>query len=168
MPTKPRTLLRTEGALLLILTAAFYRAGHYPWWLFATLFFAPDLFMLGYVLNVKTGAVFYNLAHTLTLPLLLLLFSLIAPQPQLAPYALIWLAHVGFDRALGYGLSTPPLSKTPISSTSEFRKLFGNPTEPSLTIPETQPKISLASTGTLVCAQSQPTASANYSHRTRQ
>jgi hypothetical protein len=111
MLTKPRTLLRTEGALLLLLTVAFYRDGHYPWWLFATLFLTPDLFMLGYVLNVKTGAPFYNLVHTLTMPLLLLLFSLIAPQPQLVPYALIWLAHIGLDRALGYGLKYPTAFK---------------------------------------------------------
>jgi hypothetical protein len=32
-------------------------------------------------------------------------FSLI--QPTLAPFALIWGAHVGFDRALGYGLKYP-------------------------------------------------------------
>jgi len=111
MLTKPRTLLRAEGALLLLLTIAFYRAGHYPWWLFATLFFAPDLFMLGYLLNAKMGAAFYNLVHTLTLPLSLLLFSLIAPQPSLASYALIWLAHIGFDRALGYGLKYPTAFK---------------------------------------------------------
>jgi hypothetical protein len=111
MLTKPSTLLRTEATFLLLLACAFYRAGHYPWWLFAVLFFAPDLFMLGYLLNAKIGAAFYNLVHTLTLPLVLLLISLVMPQPQLTPFALIWLAHIAFDRALGYGLKYPTAFK---------------------------------------------------------
>jgi len=30
-----------------------------------------------------------------------------AALPQVTPYALIWLAHIGFDRALGFGLKYP-------------------------------------------------------------
>src|SRR6516165_7405376 len=83
------------------------RAGHFPWWLFLALFLAPDLFLLGYLANARIGAAFYNLAHTLVWPIALLLVSLALPAPELAPYGLIWLSHLGFDRMLGFGLKYP-------------------------------------------------------------
>lgn len=107
MLSRPFWLLRVEGAFVLILAVNFYRAGHFPSWMFAALFFAPDLFMLGYLLNVKWGAASYNLVHTLSGPLLLLLVGSLGGQPQLTSFSLIWLAHIGFDRTLGYGLKYP-------------------------------------------------------------
>jgi len=107
MLTRPRWLLHLEGALIFALTLYFYRAGHFSWGRFALLFLAPDLFMLGYLVNVKWGAASYNLVHTLSGSILLLLASYLAPAPQLAPFALVWLAHIGFDRMLGYGLKYP-------------------------------------------------------------
>lgn len=53
----------------------------------------------------------HNLIHTLTLPLLLLCGTLILGGPQCIPYALIWLSHIGLDRALGYGLKYPTFFK---------------------------------------------------------
>jgi hypothetical protein len=85
--------------------------GHYHWWLFALLFLVPDLFMLGYLKNGKWGAAAYNLVHTLTGPLLLLGGGLVFGALQCIPYALIWLAHLGIDRALGYGLKYPTFFK---------------------------------------------------------
>lgn len=111
MLTKPRLLLRAEGALVLALTLWFYRAGHYSWWLFALLFFAPDLAMLGYLKDAKLGAATYNLVHTLVGPMLLLLVALLLPNPACIPYALIWFSHIGFDRMLGYGLKYPTVFK---------------------------------------------------------
>jgi hypothetical protein len=111
MLTKPRLLLRAEGAFIFALTLWLYHAGHYPWWLFAALFLAPDLFMLGYLKNAKFGAASYNLVHTLVAPMLLLLVALFSPVPACIPYALIWLSHIGFDRMLGYGLKYPTFFK---------------------------------------------------------
>ena len=107
MLTKPRWLLHLEGACLFALVLYFYGAGHFGWWRFALLFLAPDLFMLGYLVNVKWGSVLYNLVHTSSGPILLVLVSYWVPLPRVAPYALIWAAHIGFDRLLGYGLKYP-------------------------------------------------------------
>jgi hypothetical protein len=107
MLTKPRWLLHLEGACVLVLTVVLYHAGHFRWWVFAVLLLAPDLAMLGYLANVKIGAALYNLAHTEAGPVLLLVASVVAPLPALEPYALIWLAHLGMDRMLGYGLKYP-------------------------------------------------------------
>jgi hypothetical protein len=111
MLTKPRLLLHAEGVFIFVLTLCFYRAGHYPWWRFAALFLAPDLFMLGYLKDARVGAAAYNLVHTLAAPLLLLLVALLWPSPSSIPGALIWLSHIGFDRMLGYGLKYPTFFK---------------------------------------------------------
>jgi hypothetical protein len=60
--------------------------------------------MLGYVVNPKIGSAAYNLVHTSSVPILLLGVAIVAPLPALEPYALIWLAHIGMDRMLGFGL----------------------------------------------------------------
>jgi hypothetical protein len=111
MLTKPRWILHLEGAAILIVALYFYDAGHYSWWLFAALFLVPDLSMIGFVKDARWGAAIYNLIHTLTLPLLLLCGTLILGGPQCIPYALIWLSHIGLDRALGYGLKYPTFFK---------------------------------------------------------
>ena len=100
MLTRPSWLLRGEGAVWLVASVVLYRQVHASWGLFALLFLAPDA-------NVRLGAAVYNFAHTLLMPGLLLGISVVATRPQLVPYALIWVAHIGFDRLLGYGLKYP-------------------------------------------------------------
>ncbi len=107
MLTKPRWLLHFEGASIFLLTLVLYSHGHFRWWLYAALFLTPDLFMLGYLANVRVGSAFYNFAHTLVCPVILVALSLLLPAAQLMPYALIWLSHIGFDRTLGFGLKYP-------------------------------------------------------------
>jgi Domain of unknown function (DUF4260) len=111
MLTRPTTLLRIEEATLLTLTLYAYQHLHSSWLLFAILFLTPDLFMLGYLLNERIGAGLYNLAHTLTLPLTLLIISYISHQHLAIELALIWTAHIAFDRLLGYGLKYPTFFK---------------------------------------------------------
>lgn len=111
MLTKPRWLLHLEGASIFVLAIFLYRAGHFSWGLCALLFLAPDLFMLGYLIDATWGAAFYNLVHAYVGPVVLLLLSFALPAPQLAPFGLIWLAHLGFDRMLGFGLKYPTFFK---------------------------------------------------------
>jgi hypothetical protein len=111
MLTNPRWLLHVEGAFLLFLTLVLYSQGHYRWWIYATLFLTPDLFMLGYLANVRVGSAFYNLAHTLAGPIILLVIGVLLPARQIIPYALIWLSHIGLDRMLGFGLKYPAFFK---------------------------------------------------------
>lgn len=102
--TRPAVLLRLEGALLFALCTLFYARADASWWLFALLFFSPDLAMLGYLASPRIGALCYNLAHTEALPAALLGYGLLNAQPLLVALALIWLGHIGFDRLVGYGL----------------------------------------------------------------
>jgi hypothetical protein len=63
--------------------------------------------MLGYLANVRLGSTLYNFAHTYLNPAILLAIAFFADKPQLIPIALIWTAHIGFDRLLGFGLKYP-------------------------------------------------------------
>ncbi|WP_158943126.1 DUF4260 domain-containing protein [Granulicella sp. S190] len=111
MLTRPAVLLRSEEAALLATIVVIYQHLHYSWLLFAILFFIPDLFMLGYALNVRLGAAMYNLVHTLTLPFVLLLASYLKDWPLSSEIALVWTAHIAADRLLGYGLKYPTFFK---------------------------------------------------------
>jgi hypothetical protein len=97
-----RILLRLEGLGLLILAVMLYASSGLSWLLFAVLFLAPDL---GCLAGPRVGAVVYNLAHDTLGPVLLLMGGyMFAAHAAVLAVALIWLAHIGFDRALGYGL----------------------------------------------------------------
>lgn len=99
----PLHILRLEGALALIASVWFYTLFGGGWLLFALLFLLPDISMVGYLSSPRTGAFTYNLFHTYSVPLLLVLIAWPA-QGYMFSLALIWIAHIGFDRLLGYGL----------------------------------------------------------------
>lgn len=107
MLTKPLVLLRLEGLALLIASVVLYTLHGASWWLFALLLFAPDLGMLGYLGGNRIGATMYNLVHITVLPVALGLTGFLTTTPMLLSIALIWLAHIGLDRAVGYGLKLP-------------------------------------------------------------
>ncbi len=99
--------LRLEGAVALAISLLGYRTLGGDWWLFAALVLVPDLSMLGYLANRSVGALFYNVGHSYLSPALLALAGLLTQAPAIYPIALIWSAHIGFDRMMGYGLKYP-------------------------------------------------------------
>ena len=107
MLTRPSLLLRAEGGIVFGASLLLYGQIVGNWLLFVVLVLAPDLSMLGYLLGVRFGTAIYNLFHTLVAPLLLIAFSIFCQQFWLLPYGLIWTAHIGIDRLLGFGLKYP-------------------------------------------------------------
>lgn len=105
--TQPRILLHLEGLVVLIGAVVAYAYMSGSGWLFALLLFVPDVFMLGYVRDVKLGALIYNIGHAYVLPVALLGASLVAGWELGVLIGLIWLAHIGLDRTMGYGLKYP-------------------------------------------------------------
>ena len=99
-----RTLLRLEGLTLFAGMTLVYWLWGGPWWLYAVLFLAPDLSFLGYLVGPKIGASIYNAMHSSIVPMAMLTVGFGFAPPLVLSLALIWLAHIGFDRALGYGL----------------------------------------------------------------
>ncbi len=102
----PTHYLRVEGATLFVLALLgfWHFTNGASWLIFAAAFLLPDVAMLGYLISRSVGALAYNLAHTEVLPATVLAVGLIMAQTVLLSVAFIWLAHIGFDRMLGYGL----------------------------------------------------------------
>jgi hypothetical protein len=96
-------LLRLEGLTLFVGMVMLYWAWDGSWLVFALLFFVPDLSFLD-LSNARLGAQVYNAAHSYMAPVALLTLGFGLASPLTLSIALIWLAHIGIDRALGYGL----------------------------------------------------------------
>jgi Domain of unknown function (DUF4260) len=100
----PRLLLRLEGAALAAGALILYAFTSGSWLLFGLLVLAPDLSMLGYLAGPRIGALAYNAVHITVGPIALALIGLSLSSDPAIAIALIWLVHIGADRALGYGL----------------------------------------------------------------
>ncbi|HEX9209279.1 MAG TPA: DUF4260 domain-containing protein [Bradyrhizobium sp.] len=99
-----RLLLRLEGLTLFIGMTALYAAWGGSWLIYVLLFFVPDLSFLAYLSDARFGAIVYNAAHSYMAPMTLMTLGFGFASPLTLSIALIWLAHIGIDRALGYGL----------------------------------------------------------------
>jgi hypothetical protein len=99
-----KRLLQLEGLALLAAVVGMYVKIGAGWKLFAILILAPDLAMVFYVAGPRIGAMAYNTTHTTLGPIATLAVGYLLAVPLAVDVGLIWAAHVGFDRALGYGL----------------------------------------------------------------
>ena len=64
----------------------------------------PDVSFLGYLGGPRVGALTYNAAHSTIGPIALLSAGALTDSELVVSLALIWAAHIGLDRAIGYGL----------------------------------------------------------------
>ncbi|MBY0611717.1 MAG: DUF4260 domain-containing protein [Beijerinckiaceae bacterium] len=104
-PNRPvLIILRAEAAIVLAAATTAYALIGSGWLLFALLFFVPDVFMLGYLKNARVGAHVYNLGHSYVTPAAVFVGAKALASPLWAGIALIWIAHIAFDRLVGYGL----------------------------------------------------------------
>lgn len=99
-----KILLHLEGLTLFAVMVALYATWGGSWLLFAALFFVPDVSFLAYLANARFGAIAYNAAHSYIAPAALLALGTGFASPLAQSIAVIWLAHIGLDRAIGYGL----------------------------------------------------------------
>ncbi|MGB8352919.1 MAG: DUF4260 domain-containing protein [Chthoniobacteraceae bacterium] len=107
MLTYPKWLLHLEGLVVLVVAVMVYHGLGASWWKFALLLLVPDIFMAGYFLGNKPGAAVYNAGHTYAAPFLLWMAFFFMHMNSLFFIPVIWVAHIGFDRLLGYGLKYP-------------------------------------------------------------
>lgn len=91
------------GALVIYWTTDF----DIPLWAAVLMFFAPDISMIGYALGPRRGAAIYNAVHLYGAGVVLAALGFWVGPFWLWPLGLLWLAHAGFDRMLGYGLKLP-------------------------------------------------------------
>ncbi|WP_254655897.1 DUF4260 domain-containing protein [Sulfitobacter sp. 20_GPM-1509m] len=102
-PSMSRTL-RAEGAAIFLAALWAFQMSGASWWLFAALILAPDLAMLGYLAGPRIGAICYNLIHSYTPVLAIGAILYALGSPPALPLTAILVAHIGVDRAMGYGL----------------------------------------------------------------
>jgi len=107
----PGGLLRLEGAVVFIVALMLYSRSGSGWLMFAVLFFVPDVSMIGYIVNTRVGAALYNIIHAYVLPAALGLIGLWLADGVIVSLSLIWFAHIGVDRLLGFGLKYPTVFK---------------------------------------------------------
>jgi hypothetical protein len=99
-------LLKLEGFAEGCLGVAAFAATGESWWWFAALCLVPDIALIGYLRGPKIGAWVYNLAHSSIGPIAVAVASLWLHSMFGIAIAAVWFAHIGFDRALGYGLKS--------------------------------------------------------------
>lgn len=99
-----KTTLRIEELAMFGLALLLWMQGGFTWWVFFVALLAPDIGMLGYVINAKIGAISYNICHHKGLAIALYYFGLVHHIPWLEGTALIIFGHASIDRVMGYGL----------------------------------------------------------------
>ena len=103
----PRVLLRLEGLAVLVGAVIVYFHVGFGWVAFVALILAPDLAFAAYLFGPRIGAAAYDALHTEVLPVALATAGIVTDAGAATEVALIWLAHIGADRLLGYGLKYP-------------------------------------------------------------
>jgi hypothetical protein len=107
----PHLLLRLEGLAVAVAAVVLYFHEDFGWVVFVALILAPDLSFAGYAFGPRVGAIAYDLLHTEIFPVALGALGVVADSGTATKIALIWLAHIGADRLLGYGLKYPTAFK---------------------------------------------------------
>ncbi len=102
-----RAWLRLEGLAAFIAGLALYGANGGNWLLIVPLVLLPDISAVGYVAGPRIGAITYNLVHNWVPGMAVLGLGVWLDSPAFLLVAAILIAHVGMDRAVGYGLKLP-------------------------------------------------------------
>lgn len=102
-----KLLLRIEGLTVLVLSLYFYSYLQFSWLVFVILLLAPDLSALGYLKDNKVGSILYNTFHTYIVPTAIMISGLVMNSSTVIMISLIWIAHIGMDRMIGYELKYP-------------------------------------------------------------
>lgn len=97
-------ILRFEGFLWMIAYIYLFQYFQGSWKLFFLMVLAPDIGLVGYLINSRVGAFTYNLMHTESSPIILAIIGIATNTTVLGLIALVWLIHINVDRLLGIGL----------------------------------------------------------------
>lgn len=99
-----KNLLKVEELAMFLLSIYLFSLLDYAWWVFLLLILAPDIGMLGYLINTKVGALTYNIFHHKGIAILILVFGWVAISEEIMLAGIILFGHSSMDRIFGYGL----------------------------------------------------------------
>jgi hypothetical protein len=102
-----RTWLRLEGLAAFGAGLALFGASGGNWLFIIPLILLPDISAVGYLAGPRVGAFGYNLVHNWVPGIVTLGMAAWLASPALVLAAGVLIAHVGMDRAVGYGLKLP-------------------------------------------------------------
>ena len=102
-----KNLLKLEELFLFAFALFLFSGLDYGWGAYALLFLAPDLSMIGYLMNPRVGSWTYNLIHHKGLAAALYVLGYLTANPALMFAGTLLLGHSSFDRVFGYGLKYP-------------------------------------------------------------
>jgi len=102
-----KKLIALEEAAMLVLSVVLFNQLSFAWWWYLALILAPDLSMLGYVVNTRIGAMAYNLFHHKAVAIVVYIAGLYLKNEVVQMIGLILFGHSSMDRMLGYGLKYP-------------------------------------------------------------
>lgn len=102
-----KKILWLEGLLIFLLCLYFYFIQGGNILLLIVLFLLPDLSMVGYLKNPVIGSKIYNAIHNHALGILLIFLGIFLNLHFLILFGIVLSAHVGLDRACGFGLKLP-------------------------------------------------------------
>lgn len=99
-----KNLLKLEELGQLVLSIILFNQLEYSWWVFPACILLPDLSMIGYLINPKTGAWLYNFFHHKLIAITVLCLGFWLNNPLLSLTGTILFGHSAMDRMFGYGL----------------------------------------------------------------
>jgi Domain of unknown function (DUF4260) len=127
-----RAWLRLEAFVVFAGAVLVWIALDGGWASFALMFFLPDLSFAAYLLGSRVGSMVYNLTHSYAIPAVLAITGAALDQASVILAGSLWTAHIGFDRALGFGLKYPTgFSDTHLGQIGRARSRSARPTNAS-------------------------------------
>lgn len=99
-----KNLLKLEEVGQLLLAMFLFYQLDYAWWVFPACILLPDVSMVGYLVNTKTGAWCYNFFHHKLVAIIIYFIGFSVDSSLLLLAGVILFSHAAMDRALGYGL----------------------------------------------------------------
>lgn len=99
-----KKVIQLEELGLFLLGIFLFSQLNYDWWWFLVLILVPDLSMLGYLFNNKSGAFLYNVFHHRGIAILIFIIGIYFSNSELQLSGIILFTHSSMDRMLGYGL----------------------------------------------------------------
>ena len=102
-----RTWLRLEGLAAFVIGVALFGASGGNWLFLVPLLLLPDVSAIGYLAGPRIGAFTYNVVHNWVPGFVTLGIGAWLASLEITLAAAILIAHVGMDRAVGYGLKLP-------------------------------------------------------------
>jgi multisubunit Na+/H+ antiporter MnhB subunit len=99
-----KTLLDLEDLAKFTVAYILTLALGFQWWVFFAWLLAPDVSMIGYLINTKLGAWLYNVVHHQAVAIAVGITGLYLGDVNLQFAGLLLFGHSAMDRIFGYGL----------------------------------------------------------------